>query len=237
MTSCYSHKSAILISILLIGVTTGFTAPQQPIRLNSASATISTSTGMPITHTSHSPRQPQRAAAAMSPLFSSVSASIMQATTTPEQQEEHPHKKERKLGPLKTLRATMRAATGLSLTAMYLSVVGFTSWIVRETMAVLLSILPTGVRYFLQPFLILYYVPLYMLRNWTSPKKRRERSDLYAVMKDDFKQGLQAADAAQEAGYWPIQMNDNKWKISPPPLVDDNNDDNEDDGATSSTTE
>jgi hypothetical protein len=46
-----------------------------------------------------------------------------------------------------------------------------------------------------------------MLRNWTSPKKRRERSDLYAVMKDDFKLGLRAVDAAQEAGYWPIQVN------------------------------
>ena len=61
-------------------------------------------------------------------------------------------------------------------------------------------------RYFLQPFLILYYVPLYMLRTWTSPKKRRERSDLYDDIMLDFKRGVQAADKALDDGYWPIQM-------------------------------
>ena len=62
-------------------------------------------------------------------------------------------------------------------------------------------------RYFLQPFLILYYVPLYMLRTWTSPKKREERRALHEEIMNDFKRGVQAAGAAHEAGYWPFQLN------------------------------
>lgn len=170
-----------------------------------------------------------------SPLFAS-SLAVQAAGDDPD----IPHKK---LGPIVALRATMRKATGLSLTAMYAGCYGFTSGIVRNNMKRVLRVFPTWVshylvrneeeegplgcmicscvahiflpshppnqpqfRYFLQPFLILYYVPLYMLRTWTSPKKRRERSDLYDDIMLDFKRGVQAADKALDDGYWPIQM-------------------------------
>mmetsp|Transcript_13730 Transcript_13730/g.20235 ORF Transcript_13730/g.20235 Transcript_13730/m.20235 type:complete len:196 (-) Transcript_13730:246-833(-) len=97
---------------------------------------------------------------------------------------------------LTAIRATMRAATGVSLTAMYLSVFGFTSQWVRESMKFVLSIFPPSFRYFLQPFLVLYYAPLFMLRTWTSPQLRRERRDMTSALREDWDRSLQAADAA-----------------------------------------
>ena len=52
----------------------------------------------------------------------------------------------------------------------------------------------------------MYYVPLYMLRTWTSPKKRQERRTLHTEIMEDVKRGVLAADAALESGYWPFQV-------------------------------
>lgn len=97
---------------------------------------------------------------------------------------------------LTAIRATMRAATGVSLTAMYLSVFGFTSQWVRQSMKFVLSLFPPSFRYFLQPFLVLYYAPLFMLRTWTSPQLRRERRDMTSALREDWNRSLQAADSA-----------------------------------------
>lgn len=70
-------------------------------------------------------------------------------------------------------RATMRAATGISMTAVYASTLAFTGQWMRQTMKVILSIFPAWARYFVQPFLILYYLPLFTLRNLTGPNRRR----------------------------------------------------------------
>jgi len=97
---------------------------------------------------------------------------------------------------LTAIRATMRAATGVSLTAMYLSVFGFTSQWVRDSMKFVLSLFPPSFRYFLQPFLVLYYAPLFMLRTWTSPQLRRERRDLKTALRGDWDRSFRAADIA-----------------------------------------
>lgn len=119
---------------------------------------------------------------------------------------------------LTAIRAAMRAATGVSLTAMYLSVFGFTSQWVRDSMKFVLSLFPPSVssyiseiwelrtklfltfcekfRYFLQPFLVLYYAPLFMLRTWTSPQLRRERRDLKTALRGDWDRSFRAADIA-----------------------------------------
>ena len=46
---------------------------------------------------------------------------------------------------INAIRATMRAATGVSLTAMYVSFVAFTSGLVRGTMSFILAWFPTWV--------------------------------------------------------------------------------------------
>jgi len=63
-------------------------------------------------------------------------------------------------------------------------------------MKFVLSIFPPSFRYFLQPFLVLYYAPLFMLRTWTSPQLRRERRDMTSALREDWDRSLQAADAA-----------------------------------------
>eukprot|EP00538_Stauroneis_constricta_P000076 CAMPEP_0119570232 /NCGR_PEP_ID=MMETSP1352-20130426/43510_1 /TAXON_ID=265584 /ORGANISM="Stauroneis constricta, Strain CCMP1120" /LENGTH=230 /DNA_ID=CAMNT_0007619899 /DNA_START=64 /DNA_END=756 /DNA_ORIENTATION=+ len=70
------------------------------------------------------------------------------------------------------LRATLRAATGISLTAIWLSTTAVTGLWIRKSMSVVLSLFPAWFRYFLQPFLILYYAPLVFLRSMTSPAAR-----------------------------------------------------------------
>ena len=56
---------------------------------------------------------------------------------------------------LTAIRSTLRAATGISLSQSI-------SGILRR----LLSILSPSLRYFLQPFLIMYYTPLMVIRYW-----------------------------------------------------------------------
>jgi len=110
---------------------------------------------------------------------------------------------------LTTFRATMRAATGISLSAIYVSMAGFTSVLVRDAMKIILSILPTGFRYFLQPFLVLYFFPLFLLRTWSSPSLRRERRDLKAALKEDWYRGVEAAEAKLDESF-PEEMEEGK---------------------------
>lgn len=102
-------------------------------------------------------------------------------------------------------RATMRAATGISLTAIYASALAATGAFVRKTMALILAPLPPWFRYFLQPFLILYYAPLFILRSLTGPtgKKAREAHEHFV---DGFKSAVDAAEK-KAGGYWPVHVN------------------------------
>jgi hypothetical protein len=73
-----------------------------------------------------------------------LASSLMQASDQPDAiGDDHPVTKI-KVG-INALRATMRAATGISLTAMYLSFVAFTSGLVRGSMTFVLAIFPTWV--------------------------------------------------------------------------------------------
>jgi hypothetical protein len=75
------------------------------------------------------------------------------------------------------LRAAWRTATGISLSALYASTRAATGAWLREPTRWVLSLLPSGARYFIQPFLIVYYVPLYLIRSNTDPKLRQLRLD------------------------------------------------------------
>ena len=62
-------------------------------------------------------------------------------------------------------RATLRGITGISLTALYASTLAATGLWIRKIMSAVLGIFPSGFRYFLQPFLVMYYTPLIILRS------------------------------------------------------------------------
>ena len=109
---------------------------------------------------------------------------------------------------LTAFRRTMRAATGISLTAIYASALAATSKWVRKIMALLLSFLPPWFRYFLQPFLIMYYAPLLILRNLAGPTGKRARAS-HEVVVDSFKAAVDAAEEKAD-GYWPVHVNGKK---------------------------
>ena len=106
---------------------------------------------------------------------------------------------------LTAFRRTMRAATGISLTAIYASTLAATSKWVRTAMALILSFLPPSFRYFLQPFLILYYAPLFILRSLTGPTGKKARES-HEVLVDSFKAAVDAAEKKAD-GYWPVHVN------------------------------
>jgi hypothetical protein len=104
------------------------------------------------------------------------------------------------------LRATMRAATGISLTALYVSAVAVSGAWIRQLMRIILEIFPTWARYFVQPFLVMYYVPLFMLRSVTAPKRRHQKQ-AHDTLVESWKQSVKVAE--NNNSYWPIHLNEN----------------------------
>lgn len=116
----------------------------------------------------------------------------------------------------KSIRSRLRQLTGFSLTAfrtslraivMAIYVTTFTAtgaWI-RTVTKYVLSIFPPWARYFVQPFLILYYVPLYLIRNWTGPvQKKKDIQTHQQHMWNGWKSAVQKAN--DEVSYWPIHI-------------------------------
>jgi len=64
------------------------------------------------------------------------------------------------------IRATMGGITGISATALYASTVAATNEALSTLLRTLLSLFPAWTRYFIQPLLIVWYVPLFALRSW-----------------------------------------------------------------------
>jgi len=115
---------------------------------------------------------------------------------------------------LTACRASTRAATGISLSALYGSSMAATSDVVRKTMKWMLSPFPTWFRYFLQPFLVFYYTPLFIVRNLTGPTRHRALESHEAVI-----QGWKAAVVAAEKssnGYWPVRVTEDGEIVTSP---------------------
>lgn len=109
---------------------------------------------------------------------------------------------------LTAFRATMRAATGISMTAVYASTLAFTGQWIRQSMKVVLSIFPAWARYFVQPILILYYLPLFTLRNLTGPNRRRGFEKPHALV-DGWNQAVVTADN-ESLALWEVDDDDDE---------------------------
>ena len=68
-------------------------------------------------------------------------------------------------------------------------------------MKFLLSLIPAPMRYFLQPFLILYYAPLFIIKNLAHPTNEKHEAFI-----DGWKQAVQIAD--ETSTNWPIHINE-----------------------------
>jgi len=110
---------------------------------------------------------------------------------------------------LSALRNTMRATTGFSLTTLRAIVRASTGISVTQTMKNIIGLFPAWFRYFLQPFLIMYYVPLLTMRHLVGPTKssRAEAMAAHELIVDGYRKAVEAAEGAQKGGYWPIHVN------------------------------
>lgn len=115
-------------------------------------------------------------------------------------------------------RATVRGITGISFTALYASSVAVTGLWIRKTMSVLLGLFPSGFRYFLQPFLVLYYTPLILLRTVTGPTRKRAITKHETVL-DVWKEAILVAEKVVEKdGYSPVSVSeDGYFELKAPP--------------------
>lgn len=118
-------------------------------------------------------------------------------------------------------RATLRGITGVSLTALYAGALAATGLWIRKTMSVLLSVFPSGFRYFLQPFLVLYYTPLILLRSLASPTTRKRAVKKHETVREAWKDAITVAEKTERDGYWPVVVDDDGYfELSKPPSVD-----------------
>jgi hypothetical protein len=114
---------------------------------------------------------------------------------------------------LTALRATMRAATGISSTAIcasafaiYATALAASGVWIRNVMKTMLAPFPASVRFFLQFFLVLYYAPLYIIRNLTGPTRKNARKK-----REEFLEGWNdAVKAAEDKSIsWPLDLGGN----------------------------
>jgi hypothetical protein len=72
-------------------------------------------------------------------------------------------------------------------------------------MKVFLGIFPTWLRYFVQPFLVLYYVPLFVLRGLAGPARATAQRK-HEFFLESWKQAVNEAD--QLTSGWPLHVQD-----------------------------
>jgi len=92
---------------------------------------------------------------------------------------------------LTALRATMRATTGISLKGIYVSTFVTTSAAVRKAMTLVLAPFPTWLRCFAQPFLVMYYTPLFILRNLSGGPTRKNAIEAHEGFLETHEQKIQ----------------------------------------------
>jgi len=104
-----------------------------------------------------------------------------------------------------SLRTTLRAATGVSITGILSTFVG---------------IFPLWARAFMQPLLFLYYTPLIILRSivGSSSSSRKDARQAHEHFVEGLREAVKTAEKVNEDGYWPVCVHENGGIdfISPP---------------------
>lgn len=108
---------------------------------------------------------------------------------------------------LTALRASLRATTGFSLTALRTTLRTLTGVSITGAVKTLVGLLPPWFRYFLQPFLILYYVPLLVLKGMvgSTSTSKREASEEHDKLVDYWKDAIKLAETRSGAK-WPLHV-------------------------------
>lgn len=104
------------------------------------------------------------------------------------------------------IRSSVRATTGLSLTAMRTTLRTLTGVSISGSIKSMLATLPPSFRYFVQPFLILYYVPLTVLKGLIgpTPNAKRDARSTHENLVQYWKDAVQLAEDKQSN--WPLHV-------------------------------
>lgn len=104
------------------------------------------------------------------------------------------------------IRSSIRATTGLSLTAMRTTLRALTGVSITTVVKSLLGLLPPWTRYFFQPFLILYYVPLTILKGLIgpTPTAKKEARSSHDGLVQYWKEALESAE--NKVSDWPVHV-------------------------------
>lgn len=107
---------------------------------------------------------------------------------------------------LTALRASLRATTGFSLTALRTTLRTLTGVSITGVVKRCVGLLPPWFRYFLQPFLILYYVPLLVLREMvgSTETSKKEASEEHEKLVNYWKDAIQLAETRSAS--WPLHV-------------------------------
>lgn len=62
-------------------------------------------------------------------------------------------------------------------------------------------------RFFAQPFLVAYYGPLIAVKMHPTEGALKERLAKHDAFREDMKDAVRTAVAAQDGGYWPVEVN------------------------------
>lgn len=98
-------------------------------------------------------------------------------------------------------RASVRATTGFSLTAFRASLYALTVS-ATQLLKRLIGVLPPWARYFVQPFLVMYYTPLTILRAFLSSQEDAKAS--HEKLLDGWREAITSAD--EKIDNWPIHV-------------------------------
>lgn len=113
-----------------------------------------------------------------------------------------------------SIRSKMRQITGFSLTALRATIRGITgismSGVVSNTIRRVLDVLRPGIRWVIQPLLILYYAPILILRYYVVGPTQQYVEDSrsgHQKLVDGWRKAVKIAEKAHADGYWPVHLN------------------------------
>lgn len=115
--------------------------------------------------------------------------------------------------------SAIRLSLHASITAARIALRGFTGKIVTKTMKNFTAIFPTWIRYFMQPFLIMYFTPIMVLRSLCDrPKQYDEALASHEKLVQGWKNAVERAEEVQNGEYWPVHVNaDGDIEVVEPP--------------------
>lgn len=104
------------------------------------------------------------------------------------------------------VRATVRGTTGISLTAIRTFLRALTGVSISRTVKSLVGLLPPWFRYFLQPFLVFYYVPLLILKGLVGSTSTSKQEAMASHLKlvEYYKEAVKLANSKDSE--FPIHM-------------------------------